>query len=169
MEHETIEIAYSTDSGHGHMTLNAEYFFPCQQGILKKLLKTVALDWQHEEEIIKQIEDHCTRGIQEAEEYKKLIPKFYEETREKIPELEQRVRTREQAVKNLQVHYKLARGQERKQLSETLKKAKEDLKQSRSVLRNTEAKCKEYIMKMDNTIRMIQKYKDNLELLKQRK
>lgn len=171
MEHEEIKIEYTTSGGSGCMTLNAEVFFPCGVGILKKLLKnTVSLcDWQQEEAIIRQIEDHCTRAIAETEEYKKLMPQFYAETKEHIPELEEMVRTKEQAVSNLLIHYKAARGKEKKELAEVVKKAKEDLKQAKAHLRNTEVKCNEYVRKTEEAVRKIELYKKDLEILKQRK
>lgn len=171
MEHEEIRIEYTTSGGSGCMTLNAEVFFPCGVGILKKLLKnTVSLcDWQQEEEIIRQMVDHCTKGIEEEQQYKDRIPKLYQETKQHIPELEEKVRTREQAVNNLLVHYKAARGQEKKQLAEVVKKAKEDLKVAKANLRNTEAKCGSYARIAEEAVRKIELYKKDLEILKQRK
>lgn len=171
MEHEEIKIEYTTSGGSGCMTLNAEVFFPCGVGILKKLLKnTVSLcNWQQEEAIIRQMVDHCTKGIEEEQQYKDWIPKLYQETKQHIPELEEKVRTREQAVNNFLVHYKAARGKEKKELAEVVKKAKEELKAAKSHLRNTEAKCKEYVRKFEEASKKIERYKQNLEILKQRK
>ena len=171
MEHEEIRIEYTTSGGSGCMTLNAEVFFPCGVGILKKLLKnTIALcDWQQEEEIIKQMTDHCIRGIEEEQQYKDRIPRLYQESKEKIPELTERVRTREQAVNNLLVHYKAARGKEKKELAEVVKKAKEDLKAAKANLRNAEAKCGSYARIAEEAVRKIELYKKDLEILKQRK
>lgn len=171
MEHEEIKIEYTTSGGHGCMTLNAEVFFPCGVGILKKLLKnTVSLcDWQQEEAIIRQIEDHCTRAIAETEEYKKLMPKFYQETKEHIPELEGKVTQYERMIERIQEDKKNAKGQRKKDLAAVLKKAKEELKAAKSHLRNTEAKCKEYIRKTEEAVQKIELYKKDLEILKQRK
>lgn len=171
MEHEEIRIEYTTSGGHGCMTLNAEVFFPCGVGILKKLLKnTVSLcDWQQEEAIIRQIEDHCTRAIAETEEYKKLMPKFYQETKEHIPELEGKVTQYERMVERIQEDKKNAKGQRKKDLAAVLKKAKEELKVAKSHLRNTEAKCNEYVRKTEEAVRKIELYKKDLEILKQRK
>ena len=94
MEHETIEIKYQTDGGHGCMTLNAENF------LLKKVIALCY--WDEQEKVISQIEDHCTRGIAETEEYKKLMPKFYQETKEHIPELEGKVIQYERMVERIQ-------------------------------------------------------------------
>lgn len=104
MEHETIEIKYQTDGGHGCMTLNAENFFPCSSKHLNFLLKKVIAlcYWDEQEKVISQIEDHCTRGITETEEYKKLMPKFYQETKEHIPELEGKVTQYERMVERIQ-------------------------------------------------------------------
>ena len=171
MEHEEIRIEYTTSGGHGCMVLNAEVFFPCGVGILKKLLKnTVSLcDWQQEEAIIRQIEDHCTRAIAETEEYKKLMPQFYAETKEHIPELEERVTQYERMVKRIQEDKNNAKGQRKKDLAAVLKKAKEELKAAKAHLRNTEAKCNEYVRKTEEAVRKIGLYKKDLEILKQRK
>lgn len=171
MEHEEIRIEYTTSGGHGCMTLNAEVFFPCGVGILKKLLKnTVSLcDWQQEEAIIRQIEDHCTRAIAETEEYKKLMPKFYQETKEHIPELEGKVTQYERMIERIQEDKKNAKGQRKKDLAAVLKKAKEELKAAKSHLRNAEVKCNEYVRKTEEAVRKIELYKKDLEILKQRK
>ncbi len=171
MEHEEIEIKYTTDSGHGCMILNAEHFFPCSSKDLKFLLKKVIAlaDWSDQDRIINQIEDFCTRAIGETEEYKKLMPKFYQEKKEQIPELEGKVTQYERMVKQIQEDKALAKGQKKKDLAEVLKKAKSELKAARSQLRNTEAKCKEYIRKFEQSSKDIERYKQNLEILKQRK
>ncbi len=171
MEHETIEIKYQTDGGHGCMTLNAENFFPCSSKDLNFLLKKVIAlcYWDEQEKVISQIEDHCTRGIAETEEYKKLMPKFYQETKEHIPELEGKVTQYERMVERIQEDKKNAKGQRKKDLAAILKKAKEELKAAKSHLRNTEAKCKEYVRKFEEASKKIERYKQNLEILKQRK
>ena len=171
MEHETIEIKYQTDGGHGCMTLNAENFFPCSSKDLNFLLKKVIAlcYWDEQEKVISQIEDHCTRGIAETEEYKKLMPKFYQETKEHIPELEGKVTRYERMVERIQEDKKNAKGQRKKDLAAVLKKAKEELKAAKSHLRNTEAKCKEYVRKFEEASKKIERYKQNLEILKQRK
>lgn len=171
MEHEIIEIKYQTDGGHGCMTLNAENFFPCSSKDLNFLLKKVIAlcYWDEQEKVISQIEDHCTRGIAETEEYKKLMPKFYQETKEHIPELEGKVTQYERMVERIQKDKKNAKGQRKKDLAAVLKKAKEELKAAKSHLRNTEAKCKEYVRKFEEASKKIERYKQNLEILKQRK
>lgn len=171
MEHEIIEIKYQTDGGHGCMTLNAENFFPCSSKDLNFLLKKVIAlcYWDEQEKVISQIEDHCTRGIAETEEYKKLMPKFYQETKEHIPELEGKVTQYERMVERIQEDKKNAKGQRKKDLAAVLKKAKEELKAAKSHLRNTEAKCKEYVRKFEEASKKIERYKQNLEILKQRK
>ena len=171
MEHETIEIKYTTDSGHGCMTLNAEHFFPCSSKDLKFLMKKVIslADWSDQDRIISQIEDFCTRAIAETEEYKKLVPKFYQENKEKLPELEGRVTQYARMVELIQKDKTLAKGQRKRDLAEALKKARSELKAARSLLRNTEAKCKEYIRKFEQSFKDIERYKKNLEILKQRK
>jgi len=153
------------------MTLNAENFFPCSSKDLNFLLKKVIAlcYWDEQEKVISQIEDHCTRGIAETEEYKKLMPKFYQETKEHIPELEGKVTQYERMVERIQEDKKNAKGQRKKDLAAILKKAKEELKAAKSHLRNTEAKCKEYVRKFEEASKKIERYKQNLEILKQRK
>ena len=161
MEHEELHINWAT----GHMMLNMERFFPCSSKDLNFLLnKCISLDWEHQDDIIRQIEDHCTRGIAETEEYRRLIPKFKQETQEKVFELEQKVNLREQIVHQIQTDRDAAKGKDRKQLSEVLKKAKEDLKQVKSHKRNTEAKCADYDRKAEESVRKIERYKKNLEI-----
>ena len=153
------------------MTLNAENFFPCSSKDLNFLLKKVIAlcYWDEQEKVISQIEDHCTRGIAETEEYKKLMPKFYQETKEHIPELEGKVTQYERMVERIQEDKKNTKGQKKKDLAAVLKKAKEELKTAKSHLRNTEAKCKEYVRKFEESSKKIERYKQNLEILKQRK
>ena len=109
MEHEELNINWKT----GHMMIVMDRFFPCSVKDLNFLLnKCICLDWEHEGDIIKQIEDHCIRVIAETEEYKKSV----------------------------QAHK-----------------------------RNTEAKVRDYARKYEESDRLIEKYKKNLEILKQRK
>ena len=35
----------------GYMNIHMDFFFPCSQQRFKKLLKVIALDWQHEDEL----------------------------------------------------------------------------------------------------------------------
>lgn len=166
MEHEELNINWKT----GHMMIVMDRFFPCSVKDLNFLLnKCICLDWEHEGDIIKQIEDHCIRGIAETEEYKRILPQMEAETREDLAELCTKVATRERIVEGIKADRDAAKGKEKKQLSEVLKKAKEDLKSVQAHRRNTEAKVRDYARKYEESDRLIEKYKKNLEILKQRK
>ena len=36
----------------GYMNIHMDFFFPCSQQRFKKLLRVIALDWQHEDESV---------------------------------------------------------------------------------------------------------------------
>ena len=171
MEHEEIKIEYITSGGHGCMYLNAEVFFPCGVGILKKLLKNpISLCyWEQEEKIINQIKDHCHRAILEAEEYRKNLPEWYARTRDAIPELKLKVQFQEEAVSRIQTEKNNSKGQRKKDLADILRKAKEELKKRKASVRNAEAQSKKFLQDFNDLERKIGLYKKDLEVLEQRK
>lgn len=45
-----LDISYK--DGTAHMVIDMDYFFPTSKVRLKKLLKVIALDWQHSDDLI---------------------------------------------------------------------------------------------------------------------
>lgn len=64
----------------GCMNIHMDFFFPCSQQRFKKLLKVVALDWQHEDELKETLKVYFQNRIpnlpKEAEELKKEAAKY---------------------------------------------------------------------------------------------
>ena len=55
-------------SGKGEMIIYSDKFFPCMQKDLRLLInKTIMLDYQHKDEIINQIINHCVESISKLE------------------------------------------------------------------------------------------------------
>lgn len=72
----------------GSMTINCEAFFPASQNKLNVLLKTIDLDWEHKEEILKQMVQFLTDLETEMEQKKKEIKSKYSNEFQKMKDLE---------------------------------------------------------------------------------
>ncbi len=85
-----IEMKYRTSGGQGHMVLNADKFFPCKVADMRFLLKKVIplLDWEQQENVVKQMEDACNKGLAELEQ----IPMKYAEINRKIERYKRNLR-----------------------------------------------------------------------------
>lgn len=49
------QLHITWNEGKGNMTINCENFFPVTQNKMKVLLKTIDLDWEHKDDILKQM------------------------------------------------------------------------------------------------------------------
>lgn len=64
---DVLKIKWET----GYMNIYMPMFFPCSIAKLNKLLKVIRLDWEHEEEIIAEMQAYFRRRVPELEaEYK---------------------------------------------------------------------------------------------------
>lgn len=61
----------------GRMQIHLENFFPCSAERLKKLFKVIALDFEHEEQILSDIKDYLFEAAALCESEKKVQGKEY--------------------------------------------------------------------------------------------
>lgn len=67
----------------GHMNIHMDFFFPCSQQQFKKLLKVIALDWQHEDELKKTLKVYFQNRIADLVELRKENGKKYFDFKQK--------------------------------------------------------------------------------------
>lgn len=77
---ETINIVWN--DGYGHMTIYLKAFFPATQAQMKKLLSIIRLDWEHEEDLIAEINNFLVELLETAEEDQKAAAKKYMDVRQ---------------------------------------------------------------------------------------
>lgn len=84
---ELLKIRYR----HGEMTIILENFFPSSQKDLKKLLKVIELDWDHEDELIEQATTWISEHIQMYEQMEKECANRYVDIRPRAIEFGEKV------------------------------------------------------------------------------
>lgn len=67
----------------GHMNIYMDFFFSCSQQRFKKLLKIVALDWQHEAELKEKLKVYFQNRILDLVELRKENSKKYYDNKQK--------------------------------------------------------------------------------------
>lgn len=67
----------------GHMNIYMDFFFSCSQQRFKKLLKIVALDWQHEAELKEKLKVYFQNRILDLVELWKENSKKYYDNKQK--------------------------------------------------------------------------------------
>lgn len=72
----------------GNMTINCEAFFPASQNKLNVLLKTIDLDWEHKDDILKQMMRFLKDLEAEMEQKKQEIKSEYSKEFQKMKDLE---------------------------------------------------------------------------------
>lgn len=65
---DVLKIRWNT----GYMNINMQKFFPCSIAKLNKLLKVIRLDWEHEQELLAQMQTFFSQRLIDLDaEYKK--------------------------------------------------------------------------------------------------
>lgn len=67
----------------GYMNIHMDFFFPCSQQRFKKLLKVIALDWQHEDELKETLKVYFQNRIADLVELRKENEKKYFDFKQK--------------------------------------------------------------------------------------
>lgn len=130
----------------GQMTINCEAFFPATQNKLNVLLKTIDLDWEHKEDILKQM----LNFLQELEH----------SCLERSMDIGERFSSEHQKICDLQHLVTDGRRPSGVPLSKVeLKTAKADLKEQKKVVRDMQEEIKMLQKK-------VQKVKVNQEIVK---
>ena len=115
----------------GQMTINCEAFFPATQNKLNVLLKTIDLDWEHKEDILKQMLTFLKGLEQDAEDKKKEIKKSFGVEHQKMCDLQHVIQDG-----------RFANGVPMSKVE--LKQAKADLKEQKKLVSGMEQDFKHY-------------------------
>lgn len=78
----------------GYMNIHMDFFFPCSQQRFKKLLKVIALDWQHEDELKKTLKVYFQNRIADLVELRKENGKKYFDFKQKAANTQQMIQSR---------------------------------------------------------------------------
>lgn len=77
------DLYITYNNGRGEMLIHMDYFFPCSQARFKKLLKIIALDWQHEAELKEKLKVHFQNRIADLVELWKGNSRKYYDSKQK--------------------------------------------------------------------------------------
>lgn len=132
----------------GNMTINCEAFFPASQNKLNVLLKTIDLDWEHKEDILKQMVQFLQNLQQEMEQKKQEIKSKYSNEFQRMKDLERLISD--------------CRHSNGVPISKVeMKTAKADLKEQKKLVSNLEQSFKRFS-------KIAQKAKVNQEIIEQK-
>lgn len=76
------------------MNIHMDFFFPCSQQRFKKLLKVVALDWQHEDELKETLKVYFQNRIADLVELRKENGKKYFDFKQKAADTQRMIQSR---------------------------------------------------------------------------
>lgn len=108
----------------GSMVIHMDNFFPTSQQTLKKLLKIIELDWQHETELKEKLKVYFQNKVAEHESLKQKAGKSHLMWRQKVADTSVLV-----ATKKKPIGIGLSKDE--------LKKAKEDLRYYKAMAKET--------------------------------
>lgn len=78
----------------GYMNIHMDFFFPCSQQRFKKLLKVIALDWLHEDELKKTLKVYFQNRIADLVELRKENGKKYFDFKQKAADTQRMIQNR---------------------------------------------------------------------------
>ena len=78
----------------GYMNIHMDFFFPCSQQRFKKLLKVIALDWQHEDELKETLKVYFQNRIADLVELRKENGKKYFDFKQKATDIQRMIQSR---------------------------------------------------------------------------
>ena len=78
----------------GYMNIYMDFFFPCLQQRFKKLLKVIALDWQHEDELKETLKIYFQNRIADLVELQKENGKKYFDFKQKAADTQRMIQSR---------------------------------------------------------------------------
>lgn len=94
---EPITIRWET----GHMTINPGAFFPTSTARIRKLLRVVALDYEHQDDIRMQLAGACERLAQEILDGRKSLANEAVNHHQKAADLEPQIETAKRRITTL--------------------------------------------------------------------
>ena len=166
-----VEIRWTNSGGgHGCMVIHQDYFFPAKKSLLKQLLKkVVALDYEHQDDIIKEMESFCIRSIPELEDLRKQRAKDYVDSRQKVADLTPVVEAAEKEIQKIQDAKQFVTKKKKSELNKLLKQKKLNLKTLKSELSGWKHEVQKSLSDTKKILQRIELFKKDIEILQQRK
>lgn len=130
----------------GYMNIHMDFFFPCSQQRFKKLLKVIALDWQHEDELKETLKVYFQNRISDLVELRK-------ENGKKIFRFQAESRDTQRMI------------QSRKHPN-GVSLSKEELKQARADLKDIQSAAKQALSDANSNLKFKNWFEKQLEFLK---
>lgn len=130
----------------GYMNIHMDFFFPCSQQRFKKLLKVIALDWQHEDELKETLKVYFQNRIADLVELKKENGKKYFDFKQKAADTQRMIQSRKHP--------------------NGVSLSKEELKQARADLQEYTFSYKKDLSDANSNLKFKEKIEKHLEFLK---
>lgn len=130
----------------GYMNIHMDFFFPCSQQRFKKLLKVIALDWQHEDELKETLKVYFQNRIADLVELRKENGKKYFDFKQKAADTQQMIQSRKHP--------------------NGVSLSKEELKQARVDLQEYTFSYKKALSDANSNLKFKEKIEKHLEFLK---
>ena len=130
----------------GYMNIHMDFFFPCSQQRFKKLLKVIALDWQHEDELKETLKVYFQNRIADLVELRKENGKKYFDFKQKAADTQRMIQSRKHPT--------------------GVSLSKEELKQARADLQEYTFSYKKALSDANSNLKFKEKIEKHLEFLK---
>lgn len=130
----------------GYMNIHMDFFFPCSQQRFKKLLKVIALDWQHEDELKETLKVYFQNRIADLVELRKENGKKYFDFKQKAADTQRMIQSRKHP--------------------NGVSLSKEELKQARADLQEYTFSYKKALSDANSNLKFKEKIERHLEFLK---
>lgn len=130
----------------GYMNIHMDFFFPCSQQRFKKLLKVIALDWQHEDELKETLKVYFQNRIADLVELRKENGKKYFNFKQKAADTQRMIQSRKHP--------------------NGVSLSKEELKQARADLQEYTFSYKKALSDANSNLKFKEKIEKHLEFLK---
>ena len=130
----------------GYMNIHMDFFFPCSQQRFKKLLKVIALDWQHEDELKETLKVYFQNRISDLVELRKENGKKYFDFKQKAADTQRMIQSRKHP--------------------NGVSLSKEELKQARADLKDIQSAAKQALSDANSNLKFKNWFEKQLEFLK---
>lgn len=130
----------------GYMNIHMDFFFPCSQQRFKKLLKVIALDWQHEDELKETLKVYFQNRIADLVELRKENGKKYFDFKQKAADTQRMIQSRKHP--------------------NGVSLSKEELKQARADLKEYTSSYKKALSDANSNLKFKERIEKHLEFLK---
>lgn len=127
----------------GYMNIHMDFFFPCSQQRFKKLLKVIALDWQHEDELKETLKVYFQNRISDLVELRKENGKKYFDFKQKAADTQRMIQSRKHP--------------------NGVSLSKEELKQARADLKDIQSAAKQALSDANSNLKFKNWFEKQLE------